>query len=221
MIKITNLSKTYKMKSGEVSALHNINLHVRQGEFLAIVGASGSGKSTLMNMLGCLDKPTTGEYFLNGRDVLSLSKKKLAHIRNSEIGFIFQGFNLLEKMTATENVELPLIYAKVPHNKRRKIALEALEMVGLSKRTSHRPGELSGGQQQRVAIARAITQKPSVILADEPTGNLDNKSGSEILKILSELNASGATIVLITHDINVASRAQRVIEISDGRILNN
>lgn len=221
MIKITNLSKTYKMKSGEVSALHNINLHVRQGEFIAIVGASGSGKSTLMNMLGCLDKPTTGEYFLNGRDVLSLPKKKLAHIRNSEIGFIFQGFNLLEKMTATENVELPLMYAKVPHNKRREIALEALEMVGLSKRIAHRPGELSGGQQQRVAIARAITQKPSVILADEPTGNLDNKSGSEILKILSELNSSGTTIVLITHDINVANRAQRVIEISDGRILNN
>ncbi len=221
MIKITNLSKTYKMKSGEVSALHNINLHVKRGEFLAIVGASGSGKSTLMNMLGCLDKPTSGEYFLNGRDVLSLSKKKLADIRNREIGFIFQGFNLLEKMTAIENVELPLMYAKVPHNKRREISLDALERVGLSKRISHRPGELSGGQQQRVAIARAITQKPSVILADEPTGNLDNKSGSEILKILSELNAGGATIVLITHDINVANRAERVIEISDGRILNN
>ncbi len=221
MIRIKNLSKTYKMKSGEVSALHNINLHVERGEFLAIVGASGSGKSTLMNMLGCLDKPTDGEYFLNGRDVLSLSKKKLADIRNSEIGFIFQGFNLLEKMTAIENVELPLMYAKVPRNKRREIALDALERVGLSKRIGHRPGELSGGQQQRVAIARAITQRPSVILADEPTGNLDNKSGSEILKILSELNAGGATIVLITHDINVANRAQRVIEISDGKILNN
>lgn len=221
MIRITNLSKTYKMKSGEVSALRNINLHVRRGEFLAIVGASGSGKSTLMNMLGCLDKPTSGEYFLNGRDVLSLSKPRLADIRNREIGFIFQGFNLLEKMTAIENVELPLMYAKVPQSKRRGIALDALRQVGLAERLSHRPGELSGGQQQRVAIARAITQKPSVILADEPTGNLDNKSGSEILKILSGLHTGGATIVLITHDINVAKRAQRVIEISDGRIVDN
>lgn len=221
MIKITNLSKIYSVNSGEVTALRDINLHVQKGELLAIIGSSGSGKSTLMNMLGCLDKPTCGTYALNGRDVLSLSAKKLAGLRNREIGFIFQGYNLLEKMTAVENVELPLMYARVPFKKRRELACEALCRVGLSSRLSHRPSELSGGQQQRVAIARAITQKPSVILADEPTGNLDAKSSEDILKILSELHEEGATIVLITHDNNVAQRAQRVIEISDGKIINN
>lgn len=209
------------MSGGEVCALRDINLRVGRGEFLAIVGSSGSGKSTLMNMLGCLDKPTSGTYSLNGRDVLTMKKNELADVRNREIGFIFQGFNLLEKMTAIENVELPLMYARVPSKKRHTLAAEALSRVGLSERLSHLPGELSGGQQQRVAIARAITQKPSVILADEPTGNLDSAASKEILKIISELHAGGTTIILITHDINVANRAQRVIEISDGRIIDN
>lgn len=209
------------MSGEDVLALRNINLHVRPGEFLAIVGSSGSGKSTLMNVLGCLDKPTSGTYRLNGRDVLAMRKNELARVRNREIGFIFQGFNLLEKMTAIENVELPLMYAKVPFKKRREISSEALARVGLSQRLSHKPCELSGGQQQRVAIARAITQKPSVILADEPTGNLDGKSSEDILDIISELHFAGATIVLITHDVKVANRAQRVIEISDGKIIDS
>ena len=221
MIKVANLSKTYKMNCGKVKALSDINLHVRKGEFLAIIGASGSGKTTLMNILGCLDRPSSGEYLLNGTSVSSLSKKKLALLRNRQIGFIFQGFNLLEKMTAIENVELPLMYARVNPQTRRELSLSALSRVGLSSRASHRPHELSGGQQQRVAIARAITQRPSVILADEPTGNLDGKSSADVLGIIDELHRDGATIVLITHDTNVAKRAQRVIEILDGKIINN
>ena len=221
MIKVANLSKTYKMNSGEVKALKNINLHVKKGEFLAVIGASGSGKTTLMNILGCLDRPSSGEYTLNGTSVSSLSKRSLARLRNKQIGFIFQGFNLLEKMTAIENVELPLMYARIKSQKRHELAFSALSKVGLAARATHRPCELSGGQQQRVAIARAITQKPSVILADEPTGNLDGKSSEDVLKIIDELHRDGATIVLITHDPNVANRAQRVIEISDGKIINN
>lgn len=206
------------MPDGDVHALDNVSLHVRKGEFLAIVGTSGSGKSTLMNMLGCLDKPTSGSYFLNGEDVLSKKPRALAHIRNREIGFIFQGFNLLEKMTALENVELPMMYAHIPRKQRRELAKDALSRVGLSHRLSHLPGELSGGQQQRVAIARAITRSPSVILADEPTGNLDKPTTNEILGIIKDLNAGGATVVLITHDSHVAERAGRVIEISEGKI---
>ncbi len=206
------------MPDGDVRALDDVNLHVRKGEFLAIVGTSGSGKSTLMNMLGCLDKPSSGSYFLNGEDVLFQKPRELARIRNREIGFIFQGFNLLEKMTALENVELPMMYAHIPRKERRKLAEDALSRVGLSKRLSHLPCELSGGQQQRVAIARAITRTPSVILADEPTGNLDKPTTNEILKIIKELNAGGATIVLITHDSHVAECAGRVIEISEGKI---
>ena len=218
MIRIEHLSKIYKMPDEDVYALDDVSLHVRKGEFLAIVGTSGSGKSTLMNMLGCLDKPTLGSYFLNGEDVLAKKPRELARIRNREIGFIFQGFNLLEKMTALENVELPMMYAHIPRKQRRELAKDALSRVGLSKRLSHFPGELSGGQQQRVAIARAITCTPSVILADEPTGNLDKPTTNEILKIIKELNAGGATVVLITHDSHVAECAGRVIEISEGKI---
>lgn len=219
LIKIANLSKVYKMPSGDVYALRDVNLHVRKGEFLAIIGSSGSGKSTLMNILGCLDKPSSGTYTLNGLDVLSLSSGKLSEIRNRGIGFIFQGFNLLEKLTAAENVELPLMYAKIPQKIRRELTSEALCRVGLQKRLHHLPKELSGGQQQRVAIARAITQRPPLILADEPTGNLDASSGREVLRIINELHRDGATIVLITHDNNVAQCAQRIIEISDGNII--
>ena len=221
MIRIEHLSKIYKMPDGDVAALRDVSLHVSRGEFLAIIGTSGSGKSTLMNMLGCLDKPSSGSYFLNGSDVLKKSPRELSSLRNREIGFIFQGFNLLEKMTAIENVELPMMYARIPKRRRNELAKEALTRVGLSGRMRHLPGELSGGQQQRVAIARAITRSPSVILADEPTGNLDKPTSDEILKIITELNDSGTTVVLITHDINVAKRASRVIEISEGKIIQN
>ncbi len=220
MINVSSLSRQYTLGSGAVHALSDINLRVKRGEFVAIIGKSGSGKSTLMNILGCLDTPTSGTYFLNGRDISSLSKKELSKIRNREIGFIFQGFNLLDKLTAVENVELPLIYARTPRKERRETAISALCSVGLSERLFHKPCELSGGQQQRVAIARAIAQNPSVILADEPTGNLDASSGREILDILATLHRDGATIVLITHDASVASEADRIIEISDGRIIN-
>ncbi len=208
------------MSSGAVCALSDINLEVKKGEFLAIIGSSGSGKSTLMNILGCLDRQTSGTYELCGENVLELSKSARADIRNKKIGFIFQGFNLLEKMTALENVELPMMYGRIPPKERREIALDALSRVGLSERAYHRPCELSGGQQQRVAIARAITRCPSVILADEPTGNLDGRSGEEILGILNALHRDGSTIVLITHDDKVAKRAERIIEISDGKIIN-
>ena len=208
------------MHSGEVFALREVDLSVSRGEFLAIVGTSGSGKSTLMNILGCLDRPTSGSYSLSGRDVSKLPKAELSKIRNRKIGFIFQGFNLLEKMSALENVELPMMYAKIPPKERRRIALDALESVGLQARINHHPCELSGGQQQRVAIARAIVLNPSLILADEPTGNLDSNSGEEILSILEKLQANGTTVVLITHDMGVAKKASRVIEISDGRIIN-
>ena len=208
------------MHSGEVFALREIDLSVKRGEFLAIVGTSGSGKSTLMNILGCLDRPTSGSYALSGKNVAKLSKSELSKIRNREIGFIFQGFNLLEKMTALENVELPMMYAGISPKERRRIALDALESVGLASRINHRPSELSGGQQQRVAIARAIVLNPSLILADEPTGNLDSNSGEEILSILKALHSNGTTIVLITHDMGVAKKASRVIEICDGRIIN-
>ncbi|MBQ9985610.1 MAG: ABC transporter ATP-binding protein [Oscillospiraceae bacterium] len=219
MIRISNLSKIYKTKTGIVTALSDVDLHVTKQEFLAVIGKSGSGKSTLMNILGCLTFPTAGSYFLNGNNVLAIKKAELSRIRNREIGFIFQKFNLIEKMTALENVELPLIYAKVPHSERRAIAKSTLCKLGLSERLNHHPSELSGGQQQRVAIARAIAHNPSVILADEPTGNLDPNSTSDTLEILSELNRNGATVVLITHDKNIAARAHRVIEISNGKII--
>ncbi|KAA5805950.1 ABC transporter ATP-binding protein [Thermoanaerobacterium thermosaccharolyticum] len=218
VITMKNLSKIYKMGDNIVKALDNINLTVDEGEFVSIVGPSGSGKSTLMNIIGCLDVMTSGEYYLNGNDTRKLSENKLAELRSSEIGFIFQSFNLLQKLSALENVELPMIYKGIPAKERYNRAVELLTMVGLEKRIHHRPTELSGGQQQRVAIARALANNPHLILADEPTGNLDSQSGKEVMKIIKELNERGNTIILITHDINVANQAKRTVRIMDGKI---
>ncbi|WP_434578455.1 ABC transporter ATP-binding protein [Thermoanaerobacterium thermosaccharolyticum] len=218
VITMKNLSKIYKMGENIVKALDNINLTVDEGEFVSIVGPSGSGKSTLMNIIGCLDVMTSGEYYLNGNDTRKLSENKLAELRSSEIGFIFQSFNLLQKLSALENVELPMIYKGVPAKERYSRAVELLTMVGLEKRIHHRPTELSGGQQQRVAIARALANNPHLILADEPTGNLDSQSGKEVMKIIKELNERGNTIILITHDINIANQAKRTVKIMDGKI---
>jgi len=218
LVEVTDLHKIYNPGENEVRALDGINLKIDRGEFVAIIGQSGSGKSTLMNMLGCLDVPTSGEYYLNGTDVSKLRDNDLSYIRNKEIGFIFQGFNLIQSLTAIENVELPLIYRGLDRKERRKLAIEALERVGLSNRMTHRPTEMSGGQQQRVAIARAIAAKPPVILADEPTGNLDSASSREILLILNEMYQEGRTVILITHDDNIADKANRVIRILDGKI---
>lgn len=199
-------------------ALDGISLQITEGEFVAIVGHSGSGKSTLMNILGCLDVPSSGRYFLNGKDVSSLSGNELSQIRNQMIGFIFQGFNLIPNLDAQKNVELPLVYRGIGKQERRKLAQDALRKVGLEKRMQHRPGELSGGQQQRVAVARAIAARPPVILADEPTGNLDSHSTSEIMEILKDLHKSGRTVILITHDNDIACQTERMIRIMDGRI---
>ncbi|MGF7398343.1 ABC transporter ATP-binding protein [Thermoanaerobacterium thermosaccharolyticum] len=218
VITMKNLSKIYKMGENIVKALDNINLTVDEGEFVSIVGPSGSGKSTLMNIIGCLDVMTEGEYYLNGNDTRKLNENKLAELRSSEIGFIFQSFNLLQKLSALENVELPMIYKGIPAKERYNRAVELLTMVGLEKRIHHRPTELSGGQQQRVAIARALANNPHLILADEPTGNLDSQSGKEVMKIIKELNERGNTIILITHDINVANQAKRTVKIMDGKI---
>ncbi len=218
-IEIKNISKVYTTGCTEVHALSNINLDINKGDFTAIIGKSGSGKSTLMNILGCLDVPTSGKYFLDGEEISTLGERKLSYIRNKIIGFIFQSFNLVPTMTALENVELPLIYRKTERQKRHTLAVSALEMVGLSERMNHRPFELSGGQQQRVAIARAVAAEPPLILADEPTGNLDVGSSMDIMRILSMLHDSGKTIVLITHDNTVADKADFKIEISDGKII--
>lgn len=218
LIKVMDLCKIYNPGENEVRALDHINLEIDEGEFVAIIGQSGSGKSTFMNMLGCLDIPTSGKYYLNGTDVSTMSDSQLSSIRNREIGFIFQGFNLISNLTAVENVELPLIYRGIDKKTRRKLASEALEMVGLKNRVSHKPAEMSGGQQQRVAIARAIAAKPPVILADEPTGNLDSASSREILGILKDLHKGGRTVILITHDDGIAAQAKRVVRIMDGKI---
>ena len=218
LIEVNDMYKIYNPGENEVHALDGVSLKVFEGEFVAIVGHSGSGKSTLMNMLGCLDVPTSGEYILNGRDVSRLTDNELSEVRNEYIGFIFQGFNLIPNLTALENVELPLIYRKVPRAERRRLSLEALEKVGLSDRKHHKPAEMSGGQQQRVAIARAIAMAPPLILADEPTGNLDSKSTKDIMNILDDLNEQGNTIVLITHDDGIAENARRVVRILDGKI---
>jgi len=221
MIQITNMVKTYKMGDNVVNALNNVTLHIKKHEFVAIIGPSGSGKSTLMNMLGCLDTPTSGAYKLDGQEISKLNDNKLAEIRNFKIGFIFQGFNLLQKLNAVENVELPLIYQGVGSRQRMERSKKALEMVGLEDRIHHKPTELSGGQQQRVAIARALVSNPPIILADEPTGNLDTKSGTEIMRILKELHKLGNTIVLITHDNNIAAQAQRMVRLQDGQIIED
>ena len=221
MIRISDMYKIYKIGDVEVRALNGVSLHIRPREFVSIIGPSGSGKSTLMNMIGCLDVATSGEYYLDGKRVENMSENELAAIRNEKIGFIFQGFNLLNKLTAEENVELPLIYRGVAPARRRELAEEALARVGLEGRMHHKPKELSGGQQQRVAIARALSSMPPLILADEPTGNLDSKSGVEVMKMLKEIHAEGNTIVLITHDADVAQQAQRVVRIADGQITSD
>ena len=221
MIKISNMHKIYKMGDNIVYALNNINLSIEEHEFVAIVGPSGSGKSTLMNMIGCLDVPTKGSYIIDGHEVSNLKDDELATIRSRKIGFIFQNFNLLPKLTALENVELPLIYQGIGATERFLKSKSALESVGLGGRINHKPSELSGGQQQRVAIARSLVGNPSMLLADEPTGALDSKSGEEVLKILKDLHDSGSTIVLITHDNDVANMAKRIIRIHDGEIIED
>lgn len=217
LIMAKNIYKIYNPGENAVHALDGVSLEINIGEFVAIVGQSGSGKSTLMNILGLLDIPSTGTYTLNGVDASELSDDEQSEIRNKQIGFIFQGFNLIPTLTAQANVELPLIYRGMPANKRRSLSSQALERVGIANRSHHRPSEMSGGQQQRVAIARAIAAKPPLILADEPTGNLDSHSGTEVMRILHELSQEGRTIILITHDNDIASEAQRVIRIQDGK----
>ncbi len=221
LIEIRDMCKIYNPGENEVRALDHVDLKINQNEFVAIIGQSGSGKSTLMNMLGCLDVPTSGAYILNGQDVSDLADDELSDIRNREIGFIFQGFNLIAGLTAIENVELPLIYRGVAKKERIRLAETALEKVGLKERMEHKPSEMSGGQQQRVAIARAIAQAPPVILADEPTGNLDSGSTKEIMEILKALHADGRTVILITHDNDIAARAKRIIRIMDGKIVDD
>ena len=218
LIHIENMKKIYNPGENEVRALDGIDLDIEKGDLVAIVGHSGSGKSTLMNMLGCLDTPTSGKYVLDGQDVASMTDNQLADVRTKEIGFIFQGFNLISNLDAVGNVELPLVSRGVSKNERKQLAMEALKSVGLEDRMKHKPNEMSGGQQQRVAVARAVAAKPPIILADEPTGNLDTKSTQEIMEILKELHRSGRTVIIITHDEEIASQAHRVIRILDGRI---
>ena len=219
MIELKNIKKHYKMgENNIVKALDDISLKIEDGEFVAIIGPSGSGKSTLMNIIGCLDKASSGQYFVDGTEISDFKENDLAFLRNKKFGFIFQGFNLLSKLDAFENVELPLIYQGLSIGKRKELALNALKAVGMEERAKHKPTELSGGQQQRVAIARALATSPSIILADEPTGNLDSKTGEEVMQILKELNSNGTTIILITHDSDVASHAKRVVRIYDGKI---
>jgi len=221
IIQIKNLMKTYKIGGETVHALNNVSLEIKKGEFLAIIGPSGSGKSTLMNMLGCLDRPDSGEYLLEGKDIGKMNDNQLASIRNQKIGFIFQNFNLLTKLTALENVELPLLYAGVSAKIRRETAMESLKKVGLADRAAHLPTQLSGGQQQRVAIARALAANPSILLADEPTGALDSRTSKEIMEIMQELNEIGNTIILITHDLTIAKQARRMVSIQDGQLQEN
>ncbi|HEY8499912.1 MAG TPA: ABC transporter ATP-binding protein [Clostridia bacterium] len=211
-----NICKSYYVGSEELKVLKNVNLTVEKGDFLSILGPSGSGKSTLMNIIGCLDIPTSGEYILSGRNILDMDEFELASIRNREIGFIFQNFCILPRLTALQNVELPLIYSGMPFSERKTKAMEILERVGLSDKMHNLPNQLSGGQQQRVAIARAMVTNPSVLLADEPTGALDQKTGSQIVSLFEELNRDGITIVMITHDCNIAARAKRIVHILDG-----
>ena len=219
MIRIENINKVYGSGEIAVKALKEVTLEVKAGEFLAIMGSSGSGKSTLMNILGCLDRPTDGNYHLGGTDVSSLNERELAHIRNKKIGFVFQTFNLLPRLTALKNVEQPMIYKGIARKKRLDIAAQALTEVGLGDRLDHKPSELSGGQRQRVAIARALVNDPQIILADEPTGNLDSESEEDILKILQSLNEKNITIIMVTHDRQVAEHAHRIVHFKDGRLI--
>lgn len=222
VIRIRDLHKVYRMGDIEVEALRGINLDIRRGEFVAIMGASGSGKSTFMNILGCLDRPTSGSYFLEGQDVSALSPDEWAHIRNRKIGFVFQGFNLLHRTSAIENVELPMMYNGLQTRERRLRAVEVLSLVGLGERLDHMPNQLSGGQQQRVAVARALVNHPALILADEPTGNLDSKTSEEIMELFQNLNAKeGITVVLVTHEPDIADYAKRQILFRDGLIISD
>lgn len=222
LITLTNIKKSYKLGDNIlVEALRGINLQIGRGEFVAITGPSGSGKSTLMHIIGILDTPTSGEVDLDGNDIAKLKEEKLATLRNKYIGFVFQAFNLLSKTSAVENVELPLIYSKVGASEMRERSIQALKEVGLGERLDHTPNQLSGGQQQRVAIARALVTKPSLILADEPTGNLDSKSSQEIIDLLREINKQGNTVVLVTHELEIANEAKRIVQIKDGLIVSN
>lgn len=218
-VKLANISKVYKMGDNEVIALNGVDLDIAEGEFVAIMGPSGSGKSTLMNILGCLDTPTTGSYLLDNEEVANLSEDVLAKIRNKKIGFVFQNFNLLSRISALENVALPLVYAGVSKTERSNRAQELLKMVGLADRQHHMPNELSGGQRQRVAIARALVNNPKIIMADEPTGNLDTKSSVEIMAMFKELYKQGKTIILVTHEPDIAENAKRIITVRDGKIV--
>jgi putative ABC transport system ATP-binding protein len=218
VLRVEEVHKYYQMGDNKVHALRGVNVEINRGEFVAIMGASGSGKSTFMNILGCLDKPTSGRYLLEGIDVAGLDKVQLARIRNRKIGFVFQGFNLLSRTTALENTELPTLYARLPKEERRERALESLRLVGLSERTDHFPSQLSGGQQQRVAIARALVNRPSILLADEPTGNLDSRTSVELMEIFQGLNDKGLTIILVTHELDIANFARRSIVFRDGTI---
>ena len=221
MIKLENITKIYKMGENEVHALDGVSLHIKPHEFVSVIGPSGSGKSTLMNVIGCLDVPTGGKYFVDGIDASVMTDNQLADLRNRKIGFIFQQYNLLSKLSALENVELPLIYRGIPAAKRQEMALLALTKVGLADKAMHKPTELSGGQQQRVSVARALCGNPSLILADEPTGALDSKSGVEIMQMIHDLHKDGNTIVIITHDLSIAKQAERIITIRDGKITSD
>jgi len=221
VIKVEDLWKIYRLGEVQVEALRGVSFEIEEGEFVAIMGPSGSGKSTLLNILGCLDRPTRGRYFLDGQEVSQLNENQLAQVRNKKIGFIFQSFNLLPRLAALQNVELPLIYAGIPSQKRKEQAIKSLEAVGLGDRIHHYPNQLSGGQQQRVAIARALVNNPSIILADEPTGNLDTRSSEEIMHILQELNREGKTIILVTHERDIASHARRILHFRDGQLVDN
>ena len=218
LIDIRDITKVYDMGEERVHALNGVSLGVERGEYVAIMGPSGSGKSTLMNLIGCLDTPTSGSYVLNGREVARMTDDELAQIRNQEIGFVFQTFNLLPRTTALQQVELPLVYSGVPKKDRRERAIRALEAVGLGDRMGHHPNELSGGQRQRVAVARALINDPSILLADEPTGNLDSQTGAEIMALFDELNSRGNTIILVTHEEDIAAHARRIVRLRDGKI---